>query len=110
MPEEENTRNVPLVPAKKLLDHLNRFRDLFACPCCHSKEWGIQVMSISPNAAEGPDLSKVDLDLIMPRYLPGIGNQEFSPPLMQVLPVTCQVCGYVAVFDANIVSKEDPDE
>lgn len=106
----EEIHNLKLHPAKKFLSHLTRFKDTFSCPCCHNRAWGIHVMTVDPSLVDNRDDGDADLDLVTPRFVSGasIPGVKMPPPVV-ALPATCQACGYIALFDANLVDKEPAD-
>lgn len=98
-----------LVNPERFVNHLKQFEDTFACPCCDTTgNWGIQMMTIDKSRIENRDGGNEDVDTMIPRQLPAVNVQGMPAfPFLQVLPAVCQVCGYVAMFDANIVSGGD---
>lgn len=110
MAEEDS--GLELVDPGRFIKHLKQFEDTFACPCCNTTgSWSIQMMTIGKDLIDNRDGGYEDVDAMIPRQLPAV-NVRGAPqfPFMQVLPAICQRCGYVALFDAKIVSGGDDDQ
>lgn len=104
---EDQERRVALVRADHFFRHLVQFANTFECPVCHSrKAWSASTLVIPRELAQnGVDADDAALEVVMPRALtPFVPNLELLPT--QALPVACQTCGYIALFDAEVVQRK----
>lgn len=108
MDDAERSNEISLLNPSQLTKHLEKHEKTFSCPCCSSVgKWSVQVHAMGPNL--GPDVERPDFarEVMVPRGIKSMEIKDFPRfQDIQAIPVTCQVCGYISFFDANIVLGE----
>lgn len=109
MADETQERNeISLLEPNQLTKHLEKYEKTFSCPCCSSLgKWRVHVHELAPMLGPNVERPRFARDVVVPRSIKSMEIQDFPRfREIHVVPVTCQVCGFISLFDASIVLGE----